>query len=171
MLSHPKIRSLSLQVFPAHNTGLKKGRRMENVLKKFERVIVLALMAFMILAISICTVEVGIILCRDLLNEPILLLDVQEIMEIFGFILMVVIGLELLETIKAYLSDHVVHVEVVLLVALVAVARKVIILDYKEISSDMLVAIAALVISLSANFFIIRHSLQSPSKEKRKKTD
>jgi uncharacterized membrane protein (DUF373 family) len=139
---------------------------MERILKRFERVIVLTLMVFMMLAILFSTVELGVILCQDLLNEPVMLLEVQEIMEIFGLILMVVIGLELLETIKAYLSDHVMHVEVVLLVALVAVARKVIILDYKEISADMLLAIAALVIALSAGFFMVRRALNGESKSK-----
>ena len=132
---------------------------MERILNRFERVIVLTLMAFMMLTILFSTVELGVILCKDLLNEPVMLLNVQEVAEIFGLILMVVIGMELLETIKAYLSEHAVHVEVVLLVALVAVARKVIILDYKELSAEMLLAISALVVSLSAGFFIIRRAL------------
>jgi uncharacterized membrane protein (DUF373 family) len=36
------------------------------------------------------------------------------------------IGIELLETIKAYLLEKVVHVEIVIEVALIAIARKVI---------------------------------------------
>ena len=78
MLSHPGIRRLSLQAIPAHNAVLKKGCIMENVLKKFERVIVLSLMAFMMLAITITTIEVGIILCKDLINAPFMLLNVQD---------------------------------------------------------------------------------------------
>ena len=139
---------------------------MERILRRFERVIVLTLMVFMMLTILFSTIELGVILCKDLLNAPIMLLNVQEVVQLFGLILMVVIGLELLETIRAYLSDHVIHVEVVLLVALVAVARKVIILDYKELSADMLLAISALVISLSAGFFIVRRALNGESRSK-----
>ena len=73
--------------------------------------------------------------------------------------LMVIIGLELLESIKAYLESHVIHVEVVLLVALVAVARKIILLDYKDISHSMLFAVAALVIALSVGYFVIRRAM------------
>ncbi len=80
-------------------------------------------------------------------------------MEVFGFILMVIIGLELLETIKAYLDKRVIHVEIVLLVALVAVARKIIILDYKETTPEMLFSISALVIALSGGFFMVRRAL------------
>jgi uncharacterized membrane protein (DUF373 family) len=132
---------------------------MENLLGKFERIIVLTLMVFMMIAVLLSTIEVGVILWQQMMEPPVLLLNVNEMMEVFGFILMVIIGLELLETIKAYLNDHEVHVEVVLLVALVAVARKVIILDYKDVEPEMMLAVAALVISMSVGFYVVRRSL------------
>jgi uncharacterized membrane protein (DUF373 family) len=136
---------------------------MKNTLEKFERVIVLALMAFMMFAVLLATIEVGVILWQQMLKPPFMLLDVKEMMEVFGFILMVIIGLELLETIKAYLDKRVIHVEVVLLVAIVAVARKIIIMDYKEITPEMIFAVAALVISLSIGFFTVRRALDAPT--------
>lgn len=139
------------------------------ILEKFERLIVLTLMGFMMVAVFLATIEVGVILWQQMLKPPFMLLDVQEMMEVFGFILMVIIGLELLETIKAYLSSHEIHVEIVLLVALVAVARKVIILDYKTMTPEMMLAVAALVISMSAGFFIVRRALAT--NRMRKKTD
>lgn len=145
---------------------------MKNLFHKFEQIIVLILMAFMMIAVLISTIEVGVILWQQLVAPPFMLLNVKEMMEVFGFILMVIIGLELLETIKAYLDSHVIHVEVVLLVAIVAVARKVIILDYKEIEPMMLFAISTLVLSLSIGFFVVRRVLNEkptsridPSKE------
>ncbi len=134
------------------------------VLEKFERIIILTLMGFMMLAVLLATVEVGVILWQQMMKPPILLLNMEEMMEVFGFILMVIIGMELLETIKAYLSKHEVHVEVVLLVALVAVARKVIILDYTKVTPQMMLAVAALVLAMSAGFFIVRRALQSGRK-------
>jgi uncharacterized membrane protein (DUF373 family) len=132
---------------------------MQNLLGKFERLIVLTLMVFMMIAVLLATIEVGVILWQQMLEPPLMLLNVKEMMKVFGFILMVIIGLELLETIKAYLNDHEVHVEVVLLVALVAVARKVIILDYTEVEPEMMLAVAALVISMSVGFYVVRRAL------------
>lgn len=132
---------------------------MYSALKKFERIIVLTLMGFMMFAVGIATIEVGVILWQQLMLPPVMLLDVKEMMEVFGFILMVVIGLELLETIKAYLHDNVMHVEVVLLVALVAVARKVIILDYKDVTPMMMFAVAALVLSMAIGFYLVKRAL------------
>ncbi|VGO17882.1 hypothetical protein PDESU_06484 [Pontiella desulfatans] len=141
---------------------------MQKILKRFERVVVLTLLVFMMIAVFVATVEVGVILWQQLKEPPVMLLNVKEMMEVFGFILMVVIGLELLETIKAYLDKKVVHVEVVLLVAVVAVARKIIILDYYEVSPQMLYAVSALVVSLAAGFFIVRRALE-PKSEKNTK--
>lgn len=80
-------------------------------------------------------------------------------LEVFGFFLMVLIGLELLESIKAYLEEERVHAEIVLLVALVAVARKIIVLDYKDDTPEMVYGIAAIIISLSVGYFLVRRAL------------
>jgi uncharacterized membrane protein (DUF373 family) len=62
--------------------------------------------------------------------------------------LLVLIGVELLETIKAYLRDNIIHVDIVAEVALIAIARKVIILDLAEHDGLTVLAIAALVLAL-----------------------
>ena len=74
--------------------------------------------------------------------------------------LLILIGIELLETIKAYLQDKVVHSEIVLEVALIAIARKVIILDLKEYDSTVIIGIAALIITISGAYYIVRQKLR-----------
>ncbi len=63
--------------------------------------------------------------------------------EIFGFFMLILIGIELLETIRAYLVENVVHVEVVIEVALIAIARKVIIPLFPAYLSQVFNAISA----------------------------
>ena len=120
---------------------------MQSFLKKFERVIVLSLISMMVVVVVLATVELGWIIVRDILTPPVILLEIGELLEIFGFFLLVLIGIELLETIKAYLLTNVIHVEIVLEVALIAIARKVIILDTDKHESLTLVGIAALISS------------------------
>jgi uncharacterized membrane protein (DUF373 family) len=67
----------------------------------------------------------------------------------------VLIGVELLETIKAYVKENVVHVEVVFTVAMIAIARKVIILDVKELSGLTLMGIGVIIIALSAGYYLL----------------
>ncbi|MEZ4567971.1 MAG: phosphate-starvation-inducible PsiE family protein [Desulfobacterales bacterium] len=64
--------------------------------------------------------------------------------------------MELLETIKAYLSENVVHTEIVLgcAVALIAIARKVIILDVKVYDPLTIFGIAALIFTIAIAYLI-----------------
>lgn len=68
--------------------------------RKYERVIVGALIAMLAVVVVLSTVELGWVLLKDILSPPILLLEVDELLEVFGFFLLVLIGLELLDTIK-----------------------------------------------------------------------
>ncbi len=83
------------------------------------------------------------------------LLEIGELLEIFGMFLLVLIGVELLETVKMYFTQKTVHVEVVLTVALIAIARKVIILDIKKVPSLTLIGIAAIIVALSAGYYLL----------------
>ena len=121
---------------------------MLDYLKKFEKLIIVSLIAMMVLTILLSTIELGWIIIKDIITEPIFLLDINELLEIFGMFLLVLIGIELLETIKTYLAESKFHLEVVLMVAMIAIARKVIILDVKELSSLTLIGIAAIIIAL-----------------------
>ena len=132
---------------------------MEKALKKFEKAIVLTLLGLMMVAVFASTIELAIILFQQLVRPPLLLLNMEEMLEVFGFFLMVLIGLELLESIKAYLDEDRVHVEVVLLVAIVAAARKIIIMDYKTTTPNMLFSIAAVIVALSVGFYLVRRTL------------
>ena len=136
---------------------------MTGIIHKFERFIVLALLLMMMLVLLASTIELAIILVTQLLAPPMLLLDIKEMLTVFGFLLMVLIGLELVETIKMYLDENVFHVEVVVLVAIIAVARKVIIIDYDAVSYEMLLSVAALMIALSIGYFLLKRAT-TPSK-------
>lgn len=128
------------------------------LLKRFEKIIVMALIGMMMLVVSLATIELGWIILRDIITAPVILLEINELLEIFGFFLLVLIGIELLETIKAYLETNVVHVEIVLEVALIAIARKVIVLDIGKYDSLTLVGLAALICAVSIAFYAIKKS-------------
>jgi uncharacterized membrane protein (DUF373 family) len=138
---------------------------MQAFLKKFEHIIVLSLITMMVIVVVLATVELGWIIIRDIVTPPIILLEIDELLEIFGFFLLVLIGIELLETIKAYLLTNVIHVEIVLEVALIAIARKVIILDLNKYDSLTLVGIAALIAAVALAFLVIKRQIKSDYKK------
>ena len=133
---------------------------MENLLKHFERYLVIGLLGMMVVVVFLGTVELGVILVEQMLKPPrFILLDINEMLKIFGFFMMILIGLELIETIKVYLVEEMVHVEVILLVAIIAIARKVIVLDVKTVAPLSLIGIAAIIIALSAGYFALKRAL------------
>ncbi len=135
---------------------------MLEILNKFERVIVASLLFMLMLAVLSSTVELAVLLFNQLMQPPrMFLLDMSELLEIFSFFLMVLIGVELLEIVKDYRKEDTLHVEVVFLVAMIAVARKVIVLDYKTTSPGTLLAIAAVILSLCAGFYLLKRSLRT----------
>lgn len=128
---------------------------MFDLIMKFKRgliVVIIFLLAFVLL---LATVELIYVVIKDIVSPPLFLLELDELLEIFGVFMLVIIGIELLESItKTYLKEGVDHVKVVLAVAMIAIARKVIILDIKEVSSLTMLGIAAIILALSVGYFM-----------------
>jgi uncharacterized membrane protein (DUF373 family) len=126
------------------------------MLKRFEQVIIFALIAMMVLVVLISTIELGVVIIKDVIEPPRYWLGIDQLFEIFGFFLMLLIGVELLETIKAYLSHNEVHSEIVVEVALIAMARKVISLDVEAHEPLTLLGIAALILAIALAYSFIK---------------
>ena len=80
----------------------------------------------------------------------------QAIQALFAGVLLVVLGLELMETLRNYFIAHRLRVELLICVALIAVARHVIQIDYEHTDPWLVVAMAFLVLSLSASYIGVR---------------
>jgi uncharacterized membrane protein (DUF373 family) len=133
---------------------------MQKFLKKFERYIVIALLGMMTVVVFLGTLELAVVLVKEMLKPPIILLNINEMLTIFGFFLMILIGLELIETMKVYLADDVLHVEIIFSVAIIAITRKVIILDVKKLEPLTLLGIAAIILALAIGYYALKKALK-----------
>ena len=92
-------------------------------------------------------------------NTP-YILDTDEMIRVLGAFLLVLIGVELLDTIKAYFVENTIHVEIVVLLAIIAVARKVILLEPPKLITFEygfeLMGIGVIVIGLAASYYLIK---------------
>jgi uncharacterized membrane protein (DUF373 family) len=131
---------------------------LETLITKVQKFTVMALAAMLIVVMVLSTVHLGVLIGQEILKPPRWLIPVQGLLEIFGYFLLVLIGVELLETLKAYVRKHVIHVRVVLEVALIAMARKVIIEEPNNVPSLTLFGIAALILALGIAFYFERQS-------------
>lgn len=136
---------------------------MEKVLHFFERTVVLALLIIMGIIILISTGEIVILLFQYLKDYSaedgqLLLLSSGELLKAFSFVMLILIGVELFETIKFYLDKHVFQAEVILLVALTAISRKIIILDFEKYDGITIIGIALIIVALTVGYYYIKRA-------------
>jgi uncharacterized membrane protein (DUF373 family) len=131
---------------------------LETVLAIIQKFIVFALATMLGVVVVLSTIHLGVLIAQEVWAPPRFLIRVQGLLEIFGYFLLVLIGVELLETLKAYLKKDVIHVRVVLEVALIAMARKVIIEEPNGVPALTLLGIAALILALGIAFYFERQA-------------
>jgi uncharacterized membrane protein (DUF373 family) len=125
-------------------------------LKKFERFIVAALILMMSAVILLSVGELAWILVKDVISPPVLILEIDELLELFGFFLLVLIGIELLETIKHYYTEGRIELTVIFTVALIALARKIIILEPEKYEPVTLIGLGVLILALVSGYWVTK---------------
>jgi len=126
--------------------------------EKFEEIISRALLVMMAAVVLLTTIELGWILAKDVLTPPVFLLEIGEILELFGMFLLVLIGIELMHSVKIFIKRREIHLEAMLVVALVAVARKVIVLEPKELAPEAVLGLAALALALTIGYYLVKRA-------------
>lgn len=130
---------------------------MFTILKKYEKIMIQALMVMMAVVLGLATLDLGWLIIKDIIKSPLFFLSISDLLDIFGLFMLVLIGIELLESImKTYITQDQPHYEVVLSVAIIAIARKVIILDVKEMDSMSLFGIASIIIALTVGYYLTK---------------
>ncbi len=76
--------------------------------------------------------------------------------EMFGAFLSVLIALELLENITAYLQKQYFQIELVIVTSLIAVARKLVILELDKVEGIELIGLSLSILALSISYWIVR---------------
>lgn len=126
-----------------------------------KRIIAAVLMVMMFLLVGLVTVEIvaaffSYALPGSTPSVSDIVMSEQQMLMILGLFLTVLIALELIETVEVYFRRHSIHVEIVVLVAIIALARKLIILDLSKYEPLVLFALAALVLALGGTYFLVR---------------
>lgn len=78
-----------------------------------------------------------------------------DLLVTFGAFMAVLIAIEIFINITVYLREDVIHVRIVMATALMAIARKVIILDLEQIEPEYLWGIASVVFAISIGYWLV----------------
>jgi uncharacterized membrane protein (DUF373 family) len=135
-----------------------KHTPMNRISRYIERGIIYTLISMMALVLILATIELGYYLVTNIIQSKYMLIDMEDLMDLFGVFLLVLIGIELLDTIKVYLKENVVHVEVVVLVAIIAIARKVVVLKIEELPGNTIIGIGVLIVALAIAYYLIKQA-------------
>ena len=125
------------------------------ILKKIIHLCLKALGLLMILVIIFGVVDVGWTLYQRLMSPPGFILTIGDILATFGAFMVVLIAIEIFQNIILYLRDDVIHVKIVLSTALMAIARKVIILDYDELAPMYIFATGVVLVATGVTYYFV----------------
>lgn len=136
---------------------------------KFEAVIVALLQLLLVIAVTVGTIQLFIIFIERLPEAWAHISDASDLHDAmqraFGGVLVVVLGLELIETLKVYFHEHQVRVEIIMIVGLIAVGRHVIQVNYEHVEPLQLFGLGALIVSLALGYFLVGRSSKSNSQK------
>jgi uncharacterized membrane protein (DUF373 family) len=126
----------------------------------FDRLVLAILEGILAIGIVAAILIVVLLLLRGLPQAAENIDNIVElqaaIQALFAGVLLVVLGLELMDTLRNYFIEHRLRVELLISVALIAVARHVIQLDYEHSDPWLVAAMGLLVIALTGSYVGVR---------------
>lgn len=130
--------------------------------KKIVMYTAIAVIGFVIFLILLSTI---MDVLGSTLNKNLLTSTRMTVLNLIGNFLLLVVCVELMDTLYAYAVKQQIHVEIVILVALTAVARELIVFNYETVSAVVLMGVGAAILSLSISYLLIRRCRMKPEGE------
>jgi uncharacterized membrane protein (DUF373 family) len=145
--------------------------RKDDIIDKIERVTVAVLQVLVILSVVVATLALFVLFFNGLRTQLIRIEAIGDLIPMmqksFAGILIVVLGLELLETLKTYFTEHRIRLEVILIVAIIAVSRHLIQVDFDHTPGSVLLGLSAVIVSLTLGYFLIKKAHDRPELDSR----
>ncbi|WP_180684029.1 phosphate-starvation-inducible PsiE family protein [Tepidicella baoligensis] len=135
--------------------GPPNGDKLITHLNLLIRQAIRLLAVLMVIVIFLCVADVAFVLYERLIQPPYLFLSLNDIFVVFASFLAVLIAIEIFANITLYLRDDVIHVRLVIATALMAIARKVIVLDFNTVSHQYLYGVGLIVLALGVTYWLV----------------
>lgn len=126
-----------------------------DLLEKKIRMAVKCLAILMTFVIIWGILDVVWVLYQRMIEPPYLLLSIHDILATFSAFMAVLIAIEIFANIAMYLRDDVLHTRMVVATALMAAARKVIVLDLEYTNAEDIGAVGFVVLCLGVTYWLL----------------
>lgn len=129
-----------------------------NLYQKFEHVSILIVTGLIAIVITLAIWNLALKILLSVVSSKLDPTEYAVFQSVFGMIMTVIIALEFKRSllVLAERTNSVVQVRAVVLIALLAIVRKLIILDLKETEALQLIALAAAILALGAVYWLVR---------------
>ena len=126
--------------------------------QRFESAVALVLTIVIALIVLVALYRLCIEVVTALLFRAVDPLEHTVFQSVFGEIMTLLIALEFNHTLKYVVTKHqsIIQTKIVLLIALLAVARKFIILDIRETTPGYMLGLASITLALGATYWLVR---------------
>ncbi|MDW5562916.1 MAG: phosphate-starvation-inducible PsiE family protein [Methanomassiliicoccus sp.] len=128
---------------------------MVNAERTVRTLVIYAIITLILILIVLVTIGLFLILVNDLLAGH-FTMNKGEILAFFGQLLLVIIGVELLDTIRGLITESRPRADLVLLVAVTAASREIIIFNYEEAEGLMLLGLGVIIASATIGYYLVR---------------
>jgi uncharacterized membrane protein (DUF373 family) len=140
---------------------MNNAARMSAILRVFETTVVVMVGLLLAVAVAVAVVVLYVALFSGLRVGLAATLEsaggLQIVLQnVFGGVLLVLLGLELIDTLKVYFAEHSIRTEVILVVAMIAVGRHIIQIDYEHTSGLELIGMATIMVALAVSYFLVK---------------
>ena len=134
----------------------------DRILSKLEGSVVTAVQVLMMVMVLVATFALYLLLVKNLIAQVARIESVAGLLptmqQSFAGVLSVVLGLELFETLKTYFTEHQLRLEVILVVAIIAVGRQVIQVDFEHTPGTVLLGLSAVILALTLGYFLVKRA-------------
>ena len=97
------------------------------------------------------------VLFQRMMTPPLFLLNINDILATFGAFMAVLIAIEIFANIVVYLEYRMIHLKLVISTALMAAARKLIVLDFKVHDPQIVLSLGVIIVALGICYWLIGH--------------
>ncbi|HMN44044.1 MAG TPA: phosphate-starvation-inducible PsiE family protein [Povalibacter sp.] len=135
---------------------------------RFERIVIVLLQVLLLIVLTIAIAEMFYLIYQAIEHRitsgtgPTNVDSVPELQRAlqraFAGILLIILGLELLDTLRTYFTEHRLRLEIILIVATIAIGRHIIVLDFEHMTGMTMLGIGALTIAVTAGYYLVKRA-------------
>jgi uncharacterized membrane protein (DUF373 family) len=132
-------------------------------IKSIANVIIVTLMIILLISMILGTLDLIVQFAKAVLSpDPYrFMINVEDLYSVFSVILIIIVGYETLKSMNLLLHHNKIPVKSILQIAMIALANKVITLNIKNVTLDVMIGIAILITSIGVAFFFFSKSSES----------